>query len=59
MSDLSLDAMRAPRATDIHHKNKRHGARLNDETHWLAVCREEHEWIHRNPSEARERGWLI
>lgn len=50
---------RCPRATEIHHVRGRIGTMLNDETHWLAVSREGHEWIHQHPSEARKRGWLV
>lgn len=46
-------------ATEVHHKNGRHGARLNDESRWLAVSRAGHDFIHNNPSEARARGWLV
>lgn len=58
-SDLTLLALRPDHACDIHHKAGRTGWRLNDETQWLAVSREAHEWIHANPSEARRRGWLV
>lgn len=46
-------------STDVHHMNKRNGARLLDEDYWMAVCRGHHDWIHANPSEARRLGWLI
>jgi hypothetical protein len=46
-------------ATEVHHKNKRHGARLNDEAQWMAVSRQGHAWIHAHPAEARELGWLL
>lgn len=45
-------------ATDIHHKNKRHGDRLNAMEDWLPTCRHHHEYIHANPSEARRLGLL-
>lgn len=48
----------APLATDIHHVRGRWHGRLNDTTNWLAVCRESHEKIHRNPAWAYERGYL-
>jgi hypothetical protein len=44
--------------TDVHHSAKRHGALLNDETKWFALCRKCHERIHSHPSEARAKGWL-
>lgn len=46
-------------ATEIHHTNGRTNERLNDRQYWLAVSREGHQWIHDNPEEAREKGWLI
>lgn len=50
--------MLAPRSTDIHHVRGRWGKRLNDTKHWLAVCRESHDRIHRDPAWAYERGYL-
>jgi len=44
---------------EVHHKNGRENQRLTDTSHWLAVSREGHQWIHNNPKEAREKGWLI
>lgn len=55
--------------TDVHHVMKRIGfadewARINnvplllDERYWLAVSREGHDWIHTNPKEAKELGYL-
>ena len=46
-------------ATEIHHTNGRENERLNDVEFWLAVSRRGHEWIHANPKEAREAGWLV
>jgi hypothetical protein len=48
-----------PRSTDVHHKNKRFGSRLNDERFWMAVSREGHEWIERHKNLAREKGYLL
>lgn len=48
----------APRATEVHHMNRRNGARLNDEAYWLAVCAEAHRRIHAEPSWARAEGFL-
>lgn len=56
-------------ATDVHHVKKRIGfadswARINniplllDERYWLAVSRVGHNWIHNNPIEATELGYL-
>lgn len=43
---------------EVHHTRGRRGALLTDTRHWLAVCRKCHTWIHNNPDEARNRGWL-
>jgi len=45
--------------TEIHHTNGREGDRLNDVRYFLGVSRRGHNWIHDNPQEAREKGWLI
>ena len=45
-------------ATEVHHMNGREYERLNDESEWLGVTRYGHGWIHANPKEAREKGWL-
>ena len=48
-------------ATEVHHKYD--GADRSkyylDETTWLAVSRAGHQWIHNNPIEAKERGYLL
>lgn len=46
-----------PAATDIHHV-KRRGKYYLDESTWLAVSRESHDWIHSHPREARQLGLL-
>jgi len=48
----------APEATEVHHMAKRRGARLLDESQWLAVCRANHERIESNKAWARASGWL-
>jgi hypothetical protein len=53
------EVCKGKKATDIHHKNGRFGARLIDTTYFLAVCRTCHETIHKHPAAARENGWLI
>lgn len=45
------------RKLDIHHTQGR-GPNLLNEATWLPVCRQCHDWIHRNPSIAREKGFL-
>lgn len=44
---------------EIHHKNGRTNQRLTDDEFFLAVCRGCHNFIHANPVEAREEGYLI
>ena len=46
-------------ATEIHHTYGKENERLLDREYWLAVSREGHVYIHTNPIEAREKGWLI
>lgn len=53
---LNLDA---PRATEIHHMNKRRGKMLLDENFWLAVSHASHERIEMNKAWAREQGLLL
>lgn len=48
-----------PQATQIHHRNKRHGERLLDERWWMAVCRANHERVEANKSWARDKGYLL
>jgi hypothetical protein len=48
----------APRSVDIHHRAGRIGAKLLDESDWIAASREEHEWVHAHPKEARSLGLL-
>lgn len=52
-------AFNAPRSIEIHHVNKRRGDMLNDETHWLAVSRKNHERIEENKAWARREGFLL
>ena len=53
-----INTFGALEATEIHHKNKRHGPRLNDTSEWLAVCRENHERIENKKAWARQVGFL-
>lgn len=53
-------------ATEVHHKMGRRGFADDQEIplvidvrYFLAVSREGHEYIERNPKVARERGWTI
>lgn len=54
---------------DLHHKAGRTGSSINqygemernltNKATFMAVCRTCHNWIHENPKESREMGWLI
>lgn len=47
------------KSKDLHHKNGREGERLYDVRFFMAACRDCHDWIHLNPEQAREDGYLI
>lgn len=47
------------RATQIHHRNKCDGSRLNDPRFFMSACRKEHEWAERHKDEARAIGVLL
>lgn len=49
----------ARRATQIHHKNGRSGANLNDVANWFAICAFHHDWIHSNAKRARRAGFIL
>lgn len=46
------------RATHPHHIRGVAGSLLTDERFMLATCDRHHRWIHDNPEEARNLGWL-
>ena len=46
------------RSKDVHHAKGR-GKYLLDTTTWLATCRDCHNWVHDNPAEAMERGFML
>jgi hypothetical protein len=48
-----------PLSTQVHHMNKRRGADLLDQRHWLAVCAEYHRRIETDKAWARDRGYLM
>jgi hypothetical protein len=50
---------RVPGSCDIHHKAGRTGGGYLDESTWMAVSREGHDWIHAHPKEAEARGWIV
>ena len=49
---------RAPRSVDIHHRKGR-GKHFLDVSTWMAVSREGHDFIHKNPKESYEKGWML
>jgi hypothetical protein len=48
------------KATEVHHtySGKDRSAHYLDVKTWMAVSRDGHNWIHDNPKEAREKGYL-
>lgn len=46
------------KSKDLHHKRGRIGALLTDKRHWVALCRECHDFVRDQPDKARERGLL-
>lgn len=44
--------------TDVHHARGRFGSRLTNVHDWVALCRKCHDWVHRNPEEARKVGLM-
>lgn len=47
------------KSVDVHHARRKHTIELLlDETWWIAVSREGHNWIHANEQEAIKRGFL-
>ena len=46
------------RSAEVHHRKGRSGSLYLDSSHWLAVSRDGHRWIHDNIAEARKRGWI-
>lgn len=47
------------KATEVHHMAHREGEWLNHTPLWLAVCRQHHQWIEDNKTEAEKRGWIV
>ncbi len=56
---LLLIYPQAPRSTEVHHRGKRRGEALLDESLWLACCQKNHERIEQNKSWARANGFLL
>ena len=43
---------------DLHHWAKRAGKLYLEEKLWITLCRECHDWVHRNEQQAQRDGWL-
>jgi hypothetical protein len=46
------------RSTEVHHKLGRVGPLLTDTAHFVPVCSTHGAWVHANPYEAAQRGWM-
>lgn len=57
MCEVKLPGVCKGQACDIHHTAYR-GINTLAQATWLAACRECHSWVHKNPAEARELGYL-
>lgn len=51
--------IRVPRASQIHHRNKRDGARLLDQRWWMSASAIEHDWVEHHKDVARALGLLL
>lgn len=47
------------RGGDAHHRLKRSGPERDVLSNLVMVCRGCHSWVHANPSQAREDGWIL
>lgn len=43
----------------LHHKAGREGKMLYNQRYFMSVCNSCHDYIHANPNESMEKGWLI
>lgn len=48
-----------PRSQEVHHRNKRRGDRLLDESEWRAASSRMHDWVEHNKAWARRYGLLL
>jgi 5-methylcytosine-specific restriction endonuclease McrA len=44
---------------EVHHKKSRTGEHLLDESNFMAVCRNCHQYIEENSKESLEKGWKL
>lgn len=58
-ADFLVVQFNAPRSDQIHHKNKRRGAMLNQTQFWLALGRKNHERVEASKTWARANGYLL
>lgn len=47
------------KTSQVHHMKGRIGSLYLDERFWLAVSADGHEWIEKNPNEAKEKGYSL
>ncbi len=47
------------KAQAVHHRKGRIGALLLDKRWWLPVSNLGHDYIHDNPNESMEKGWMV
>lgn len=43
---------------DLHHWAKRAGKLYLEEKLWMTLCRQCHDWVHKNEQQAQKDGWL-
>lgn len=58
LMDPAIGPMNVSATRDVHHIKGRVGGLLFDVRWWLAVCGTHHQWIHDNPKQACEKGYL-
>jgi hypothetical protein len=59
MCQANIQGVCKGQATEVHHKKGRIGNDLLDETNWLALCHNCHEYIENNREFAMEKGYSI
>jgi len=56
---MEFNGIFIPFATEIHHRNKRSGARLVDRRWFASACRKRHTWVEGNKDIERREGYLL
>ncbi len=59
MCQANIQGVCKGQATEVHHKKGRIGNDLLDETNWLALCHNCHEYVENNREFAMEKGYSI